>query len=155
MDESTPLDGPHGEEQQRRQVGPRRSSRRTARSPASTSPARPSRRQAPPRRHPHQGRRRRRSRRARRITVNYLGQVYNGKKPFDESYSGEPASFADRRRPGRRRAGTRRWSARTVGSRVILAIPPADGYGKEGNEHAGIKGTDTLYFVVDILALQS
>ena len=40
---------------------------------------------------------------------------------------------------------------RTVGSRVILEIPPADGYGKEGNPDAGIKGTDTLFFVVDIL----
>ncbi len=39
-----------------------------------------------------------------------------------------------------------------VGSRVILEIPPAKGYGKEGNEAAGIKGTDTLFFVVDILA---
>ena len=41
---------------------------------------------------------------------------------------------------------------KTVGSRVILSIPPADGYGKEGNKDAGIKGTDTLFFVVDILA---
>ncbi len=38
-----------------------------------------------------------------------------------------------------------------VGSRVILEIPPADGYGEQGNEQAGIKGTDTLFFVVDIL----
>jgi FKBP-type peptidyl-prolyl cis-trans isomerase len=39
-----------------------------------------------------------------------------------------------------------------VGSRVMLVIPPADGYGKTGNSQAGIKGTDTLVFVVDILA---
>ena len=39
-----------------------------------------------------------------------------------------------------------------IGSRMILAIPPADGYGAKGNPKAGIKGTDTLYFVVDILA---
>ncbi len=39
----------------------------------------------------------------------------------------------------------------TVGSRVVVAIPPELGYGKEGNPQAGIKGTDTLYFVVDIL----
>ncbi len=39
----------------------------------------------------------------------------------------------------------------TVGSRVMLVIPPADGYGKTGNSQAGIKGTDTLVFVVDIL----
>jgi peptidylprolyl isomerase len=33
----------------------------------------------------------------------------------------------------------------------MLAIPPADGYGKTGSPQAGIKGTDTLVFVVDIL----
>jgi peptidylprolyl isomerase len=84
------------------------------------------------------------------LTVDYLGQVYNAKAPFDESYSKEPAEFAigvgavidgwDERLVGR-----------TVGSRVILEIPPNKGYGAKGNEGAGIKGTDTLFFVVDIL----
>ncbi|GAA4716287.1 FKBP-type peptidyl-prolyl cis-trans isomerase [Nocardioides conyzicola] len=85
------------------------------------------------------------------ITVNYFGQVYDAKKPFDESYSKTPASFAigvGGVVPG--------WDKTLVGvkvgSRVVLAIPPADGYGKKGNAQAGIKGTDTLYFVVDILA---
>jgi peptidylprolyl isomerase len=85
------------------------------------------------------------------ISVNYLGQVYKGAKPFDESYSKSPASFAigvGQVVPG--------WDktlvGATVGSRMILAIPPADGYGDQGNAQAGIKGTDTLYFVVDILA---
>ena len=85
------------------------------------------------------------------ITVDYLGQVYAAKKPFDESYSKEPASFA---------IGTggvipgwdKTLVGAEVGSRMILAIPPEDGYGAEGNESAGIKGTDTLYFVVDILS---
>jgi peptidylprolyl isomerase len=86
------------------------------------------------------------------IVVNYLGQVYGGKKPFDESYSkGQPTSFA---------IGTgaviKGWDqtlvGATVGSRVVMAIPPKLGYGEQGNSGAGIKGTDTLYFVVDILA---
>ena len=38
-----------------------------------------------------------------------------------------------------------------VGSRVLLVLPPAEGYGKQGQAQAGIKGTDTLVFVVDIL----
>jgi peptidylprolyl isomerase len=38
-----------------------------------------------------------------------------------------------------------------VGSRVMLVVPPADGYGKAGNTQAGIKPTDTLVFVVDVL----
>lgn len=39
-----------------------------------------------------------------------------------------------------------------VGSRVMLVVPPAEGYGKTGQSSAGIKGTDTLVFVIDILA---
>lgn len=85
------------------------------------------------------------------IHVNYLGQVYDAKEPFDESYStGQPASFpigVGGVVPG--------WDKElvglNVGSRMILEIPPAEGYGEEGNKDAGIKGTDTLYFVVDIL----
>ena len=38
-----------------------------------------------------------------------------------------------------------------MGSRVMLIVPPAQGYGKTGNTQAGIKGTDTLVFVVDIV----
>ena len=34
----------------------------------------------------------------------------------------------------------------------MLVDPAGPGYGKAGNKDAGIKGTDTLYFVVDILA---
>ena len=40
----------------------------------------------------------------------------------------------------------------TVGSQILAVIPPELGYGEAGNEGAGIKGTDTLVFVVDILA---
>lgn len=86
------------------------------------------------------------------IYVDYLGQVYNADKPFDESYSKEPASF-----PIGVGQVVKGWDerlvGRTVGSRLILEIPPSKGYGKEGNEGAGIKGTDTLFFVVDILGV--
>ncbi len=86
------------------------------------------------------------------ITVDYLGQVYGGKKPFDDSYSrGEPATF-DIGTGGVIPGWDKTLVGQRVGSRVVLAIPPADGYGKTGNTDAGIKGTDTLYFVVDILA---
>lgn len=84
------------------------------------------------------------------IAVDYLGQVYDAKKPFDESYSKEPTSF-----PIGTGAVVKGWDqalvGQTVGSRVILSIPPELGYGETGNEQAGIKGTDTLFFVVDIL----
>lgn len=86
------------------------------------------------------------------LTVNYLGQVYEADKPFDESYSGEPAEFPIG--VGSVIAGwDERLVGRTVGSRVILEIPPAKGY-PDGNESAGISKTDTLFFVIDILGAQ-
>lgn len=86
------------------------------------------------------------------LTVDYLGQVYNADEPFDESYSAQPAEFPIG--VGQVIAGwDERLVGRTVGSRVILEIPPAKGYGEEGNEQAGITGTDTLFFVVDILGV--
>ncbi len=84
------------------------------------------------------------------LTVDYLGQVYDAAKPFDESYSKDPAEFPIG--VGQVISGwDQRLVGRTIGSRVILEIPPAQGYGAKGNEQAGIKGTDTLFFVVDIL----
>src|SRR6185503_18862226 len=38
-----------------------------------------------------------------------------------------------------------------VGSRVLLVLPPAEGYGEQGNPDAGITKDDTLLFVVDIV----
>lgn len=41
---------------------------------------------------------------------------------------------------------------RPVGSRILVVIPPKDGYGSKGHPSAGIKSGDTLAFVIDILA---
>ena len=86
------------------------------------------------------------------LAVQYTGVIWRTGKVFDSSYSrnmplttviGEGQVI-----PG--------WDTglvgQTVGSRVLLVIPPADGYGSAGASQAGIKGTDTLVFVVDILA---
>ncbi|MBQ1000610.1 FKBP-type peptidyl-prolyl cis-trans isomerase [Streptomyces nigra] len=84
------------------------------------------------------------------LQANYLGQIWATGKVFDNSY--------DRKTPlliqlsqGRIIDGWRYGlTGKKVGSRVEMAVPPTWGYGKEGNEQAGIKGTDTLVFVVDI-----
>jgi peptidylprolyl isomerase len=85
------------------------------------------------------------------ITVHYTGVVWRNGKIFDSSWKrGTPATFS---------IGTAAviagWDeglvGQTVGSQVLLVIPPDKGYGADGNSGAGIKGTDTLVFVVDIL----
>lgn len=83
------------------------------------------------------------------LVVNYLGQVYDGEKPFDESFTKEPFPT-----PIGLGAVVTGWDEGLVGirtgSRVILEIPPADGYGDQ--EQQNIPAGSTLYFVVDILA---
>jgi FKBP-type peptidyl-prolyl cis-trans isomerase len=37
-----------------------------------------------------------------------------------------------------------------VGTRLVVSIPPKYGYGTTGNTQAGIKGTDTIVFVIEI-----
>jgi len=84
------------------------------------------------------------------IVVNYVGQIWRG-KVFDSSYT-RPL-FGTAIGVGQVLAG---WDiglvGKRVGSRVLLVIPPKDGYGPKGQAAAGIKGTDTLAFVVDIVA---
>jgi peptidylprolyl isomerase len=86
-----------------------------------------------------------------KVTVHYTGVVWNSGKQFDSSWDrGEPAQFPIG--TGNVIAG---WDSgivgQTVGSQVLLVVPPDQGYGKDGNPQAGIKGTDTLVFVVDLL----
>jgi peptidylprolyl isomerase len=85
------------------------------------------------------------------VVVHYTGIVYGTGEQFDSSWDrGQPAEFVIGQ--GQVIAG---WDkgivGQTVGSQLLLVIPPVDGYGTTGNSGAGISGTDTLVFVVDIL----
>ena len=85
------------------------------------------------------------------VAVNWrTKQVFNTTWPSSTS-AGTPFSFA--LNPADVVPGfVKGLTGVPVGSRVMLVIPPSEGYGKTGNSQAGIKGTDTLVFVVDILA---
>ncbi len=89
--------------------------------------------------------------RLQQVQVQYVGVVWPGGREFDSSWRrGTPASFTVGR--GDIVAGLDRvLVGRTVGSRLLVVVPPDDGYGAAGNEPFGIKGTDTLVFVVDLL----
>ncbi|MBA2560308.1 MAG: FKBP-type peptidyl-prolyl cis-trans isomerase [Propionibacteriales bacterium] len=82
------------------------------------------------------------------IVVNYLGQVYPDGAVFDESYSGgQPVSFQlGEVIPG----WTKGLVGQTVGSRVILVVPSADGYGAQG-QGSTIPPDADLIFVIDLL----
>ncbi|MGP4090816.1 FKBP-type peptidyl-prolyl cis-trans isomerase [Streptomyces sp. KR55] len=86
------------------------------------------------------------------IQANYLGQIWDTAKVFDNSYDRKtplviqlaPGGIIDGWRYG--------LTGKKAGSRVQMSVPPTWGYGEQGNSQAGIKGTDTLVFVVDIQA---
>jgi peptidylprolyl isomerase len=84
------------------------------------------------------------------ITAQYHGVLWKDGSVFDSSWErGQPADF-----PIGVGAVIKGWDStlvgKKVGSRVLLVIPPADGYGAQGMGDQ-ISGTDTLVFVVDIL----
>lgn len=85
------------------------------------------------------------------LALHYAGYFWRDGKVFDASWSeGRPAAVTigtgqvmkgwDRGLVGQR-----------VGSRVLLVVPPSLGYGSKGLPQAGIRGDDTLVFVVDLL----
>ena len=83
------------------------------------------------------------------LVAQYEGVIWRTGKVFNSTWtSGTPAGF---------QIGTgqviKGWDDGLVGKRVGSRTrgAPADGYGKQGSSQAGIKGTDTLVFVVDIL----
>lgn len=85
------------------------------------------------------------------VLMQYTGMIWATGKVFDSSWATGAVEFP---------VGTGQVIAgfdeglvgQTVGSRVLLVIPPDKGYGSSGNQQAGIAGTDTLVFVVDLLA---
>lgn len=84
------------------------------------------------------------------VAVDYLGQIYGG-KVFDNSYDRHAAAGfqigVQKVIPG--------WDNTIVGmkagSRLLVSIPPAQGYGASGSQDGSIKGTDTLVFVIDLI----
>ncbi len=86
------------------------------------------------------------------VTVQYQGVNWTSGEVFDESWGKGAANFTtDGVIPGFGDA----MIGQTVGSRVVVIIPPDQGYGPSGGQpDAGISATDTLVFVIDILATQ-
>jgi peptidylprolyl isomerase len=86
------------------------------------------------------------------IRVSYTGALWKDGKVFDSSANSPQGYFETV--IGQKQVITA-WDkelvGKKVGSRVLLVVPPKDGYGAAGSPPK-ISGTDTLVFVVDILA---
>jgi peptidylprolyl isomerase len=82
------------------------------------------------------------------LVVNYSGWLWDG-TPFDSSWDrGEPATFP---LTGVIAGWTQGLAGQTVGSQVLLVIPPDLAYGAQGQGES-VPPNSTLIFVVDILA---
>ncbi|MGW0803883.1 FKBP-type peptidyl-prolyl cis-trans isomerase [Nonomuraea sp. NPDC002799] len=86
------------------------------------------------------------------VVTQYEGAIWGPRRVFDATWtSGRPKAF---------RIGDgsviKAWDKALVGvpagSRVLMIVPPAYGYGEPGHPAFGIKGSDTLVFVVDVIA---
>lgn len=81
------------------------------------------------------------------ITFNYRWVKWSDGKVLEDSYSAKPASAPlAQLLPGMQKGLVKQ----TVGSRVLLVIPPADGY-PDGNADPKIEKGETLVMVVDLL----
>jgi peptidylprolyl isomerase len=97
------------------------------------------------------------------LVVQYTGLIWATGKIFDSTWTRSygPTPIAIRLSESDRLNGQRAANSlagvikglvgHTVGSRVLLVIPPDEGYGAAGNPSAGVSGTDTMVFVIDIL----
>jgi peptidylprolyl isomerase len=98
------------------------------------------------------------------IQVYYTGVLWKDGKTFDAS--GDPQPGALYGGPVDVQIGTGKviagWDkglvGQTVGSRILLIVPPAEGYGAKGSPPIGVEGSppigpkDTMVFVVEILS---
>lgn len=84
------------------------------------------------------------------LVLDYLGSVYDGEAPFDLTYGkdGQPLVAPE---GGFVEGFNESLRGQTVGSRIIMRIPPDQGYG-DSPPSEDIPAGATLYFVVDILA---
>jgi peptidylprolyl isomerase len=83
------------------------------------------------------------------VLVNVEGKVWAGDREVVDSFTdrqpqGLPLSTA--------MPAWRHLAGQRVGSRVLMVVPPADGFGAKGDPAANIMGSDTLVFVFDVVA---
>lgn len=81
------------------------------------------------------------------VRVAYTGALWRNGKVFDSNAEGFTTPIGVQQVVAGWDKGL---VGQPVGSRVLLVVPPADGYGEQGQGE--IKGDDTMVFVVDILA---
>lgn len=86
------------------------------------------------------------------VRVTYTGALWKDGSIFDSSSAHDPSTYEFVVGQGGVISGwDKAVEGQKVGSRLLVVVPPAEGYGDKGKPPA-ITGDDTLVFVIDILA---
>ncbi|MGH3458357.1 FKBP-type peptidyl-prolyl cis-trans isomerase [Aeromicrobium sp.] len=85
------------------------------------------------------------------VKVNYVAVNGRTGKQFDNSFTSKSPLTVTLDEKSALPGFVKALSGQVVGSRVLVAIPPKDGFG-EANDQLGIKATDTMVFLFDIVA---
>ncbi|WP_443061553.1 FKBP-type peptidyl-prolyl cis-trans isomerase [Streptomyces sp. NBC_00414] len=85
------------------------------------------------------------------VSMNFTGKVWQSGKDLGSSYQegGAPqliTAGSETVIP----AFAQALVGQKEGSRVLVVAPPAAGFGSQGNQQAGVSGTDTLVFALDV-----
>ncbi|WP_165974629.1 FKBP-type peptidyl-prolyl cis-trans isomerase [Nonomuraea deserti] len=86
------------------------------------------------------------------VVTQYEGAIWGRRRVFDATWTtGGPKAFklGD---GGVIKAWDKALVGVPTGSRVVMVVPPSYGYGRSGSPAYGVKGSDTLAFVVDVIA---
>jgi len=88
---------------------------------------------------------------ANKVVMSYA--LYNGKdgKQLDSSF-GKELVHLDLSSTSLMKGLSKGLLGQQAGSRFLIAVPPADGFGAKGNAQGGVSPTDTLVFVVDVFS---
>ena len=84
------------------------------------------------------------------VTVNYLGATYDARPRSTRATPAQPLTSP---LSGLIQGWSIGLTGVKVGSRVLLQIPPAYGYGAQGSGQS-IPGNATLWFVIDVLEVK-
>lgn len=83
------------------------------------------------------------------VLIDVAGKVWAGDRLVVDSYAARKPQALP---VGAGLPAWRHLAGQRVGSRVLMVVPPRDGFGQRGNPAINVTGTDTLVFVFDILA---
>jgi peptidylprolyl isomerase len=83
------------------------------------------------------------------VLFNVQGRVWAGDREIVDSYTNRQPQGVPL---GSGLPAWRHLAGQRVGSRILMVVPPRDGFGKAGDPQLNVTGTDTIVFVFDLLA---